>query len=104
MKKLSFSEFVDAMYKFNDENNVTHQFAGEQKIGFVVFTKDSFNKPYSLKSRTYAVSSGNKFFIRGMGGNSIFGDCLDGSENGVRLDWYIKGEHAWKIDYCYFKD
>lgn len=101
MKKLSYSELRDAMFAYNRENNVTTQFAGKQKIGYIVFTQDSFTKPFSLESRTYSVASGNKAFIDGMGGNSVFGDCLDGSEHGVRLDWYIG---KWHVDYCYFKD
>jgi len=32
-----------------------------------------------------------------MMGCSLFGDCLDGYDLGVRLDYY-----NWKIDFCYF--
>ena len=40
----------------------------------IIFTEDSFNKPYPLLSRTYAVSSDNKAFWPGMGGYSIFAE------------------------------
>jgi hypothetical protein len=31
-------------------------------------------------------------------GSSVYGDCLDGVDLGVRLDWV-----AWKIERCYFE-
>lgn len=69
----------------------------------IVFTADSFNKPYSVESRSYLVSRDNKFFQKSKCGNSLFGDCLDGSEDAIRLDWYIYNcdGKSWKIDYCY---
>lgn len=101
MKKITFSELVSVFDEFNKQHDVTSQFSGESINGVIVFTKESFNKPYSLESRSYVVNSGNKYFIAGMGGNSLYGDCLDGSERGVRLDWYLG---SWGIDYCYLLD
>lgn len=101
MKKLTFHEFCGEMYRYNRENNITGQFGENSKIGYVVFTEDSFKKKYPLESRTYVVSSGNKYFIDGMGGNSIYASSLDGSDRCVRIDWYLG---SWKVDYCYFKD
>lgn len=76
--------------------------------GYIVFSQDSFKKPYSLESRTYAVSADNKAFYNSMSGYSIFGDSLDGSDNGVRLDYYMAderaGEDGWKIERCYIKN
>ena len=69
--------------------------------GYIVFTSDSFDKPYDEKSRTYGISSNNKAFQSGMGGYSIFGTCLDGTDSCVRLDAYMFGENAWKIEKCY---
>ena len=69
--------------------------------GYFVFTSDSFDKPYDEKSRTYGISSNNKAFQSGMGGYSIFGACLDGTDPCVRLDAYMFGENAWKIEKCY---
>lgn len=34
--------------------------------GYIVFTADSFDKPYTEEQRTYVVSSNNKAFIEGM--------------------------------------
>lgn len=71
----------------------------------IVFTEDSFNKPYSLLSRTYAISSDNKAFWPSMGGYSIFGYCLDvTSDQGIRLDYYMAEEQdpsGWKVEDCY---
>lgn len=71
------------------------------KKAVIVFTKDSFNREYSEKSRSYEVSSNDKYFDGNMIGNSLFGNCLDGTDNDVRLDRYI-GD--WKVDYCYIKE
>ncbi len=70
---------------------------------YIVFSPDSFNKPYSEQSRTYVVSSNNKAFISEAGGYSIYGSCLDGTDQCVRLEGYMRGENAWKIDRCYIK-
>ena len=48
----------------------------------IVFTEDSFNRPYPLISRSYAVTSNNKAFYSHMGGYSSFAYGLDGSDQG----------------------
>ena len=74
-------------------------------LGHVVFTPDSFTKPYSEASRTYAISSDNKAFIPGMGGYSIYGSSLDGTDVCVRLEGYMSaekgGKDGWRIERCY---
>lgn len=79
--------------------------AGKHLIGHIVFTEDSFDKPYSEEERTYVVSSDNKAFQPHMGGYSIFGTSLDGSDKHVRLDAYMAeeyaGEDGWKVERCY---
>lgn len=57
--------------------------------GYIVFTADSFDKPYTEEQRTYVVSSNNKAFIEGMGGYSIYASSLDGSDKCVRLEAYV---------------
>ena len=71
--------------------------------GYIVFSQDSFEKPYTEEQRTYVISSDNKAFQPSMGGYSIFGSCLDGTDPCVRLDSYMRGENAWKIEKCYMK-
>ena len=102
MEKITYAKFVEAMRKFNE----TEAFAtkGNQKIlkGVIVFTEDSFKKPYTETERSYQTTSDNKAFFPNMISNSIFADCLDGKDLGVRLDWYMHGnERNWKVDYCY---
>lgn len=104
MKKMTFGELVDAFYKHNEENNVTSQFEDKKcLLGVVVFKDKGVNKGYSLESRSYVFTSDNKYFIAGMGGNSIFANNLDKTDHGVRLDWYL-GTKGWDIDYCYIKE
>ena len=45
---------------------------------------------YPLCSRTYEVSSDNKAFRPSCCSTSLFGSCLDGTDQMVRLDWYMK--------------
>ena len=76
--------------------------AGENKEAVIVFTEDSFSEFYFLEQRSYVVSSNNKLFNPASLGSSLFGDCLDGSDLGVRLDIYI-GSGDWHVEYCYMK-
>ena len=34
------------------------------------------------------MSKENNYFREGKISNSLFGDCLDGKDVGIRLDWY----------------
>ena len=102
MKKLTWSELCKAMWNFNEAHGYKTK-GNEKRIeGVVVFTEDSFTKPYTEKERSYQFSSDNKSFLPDQIGNSIFADCLDGKDLGVRIDWYMHDkEHPWKVDYCY---
>ncbi len=76
----------------------------EHLTAHITFTADSFEKEYSQLARTYAVSSNNKAFRPNMGGYSIFGDSLDGTDLGVRLECYMAAEKApegWQVEDCY---
>ena len=84
------------MWKFNEENNVVSKGSGAELKGVIVFTEDSFSKIYPLESRSYEVTNHNKAWLPNMCSNSIFGNSLDGTDNGVRLDWYMHGDGAWK--------
>lgn len=102
MKKLTWGEFVTLMYQHNKENNITVKGIDKNPlIGIVVYKQgDYFRKEYTEKERSYRVSSDNKFFIPGQIGQSIFADCLDGIDIGVRLDYY----KDWDVDYCYIEE
>ena len=86
--------FCDLKQKFPKEDLTAH----------VVFTEDSFAEPYSLLSRTYSFSSNNNGFWPNKFSRSIFAYCLDGTDQGVRLDWYMEAEgnkDGWKVQECY---
>lgn len=99
MKKLTYAELVKL---FRDHES---KYPKEPLIAHIVFTEDSWPDQYSLESRTYVVYSNCKAYMPNMGGYSIFGTSLDGSDKGVRLDYYMAAEHGgkdgWKVDYCY---
>jgi hypothetical protein len=62
---------------------------------------------YPLCSRTYEVSSDNKAFRPSCCSTSLFGSCLDGTDQMVRLDWYMKdfgNKGGWVVDHCYLKE
>lgn len=79
--------------------------AGIHVTGYITFMQESFSAPYSELSRTYAVSSDNKAFQPNMGGYSIYGGCLDGTDPCVRLEQYMAtergGEDGWSVERCY---
>lgn len=87
IKKVSFGELV------NTSDN--------WKTAVIVFSNDSWSRDYSLDSRSYEISSDNKYFDANMGGNSLYGNALDGSDNFVRLDHYLG---TWTIEYCYITE
>ena len=100
MEKLTWSEVTDKMWKFNKDNDIkTKGYKGPTLEAVVVFTGKGMNRDdYTEVQRSYQFSNHNKAFLPNMISNSIFADCLDGTEHGVRLDWYI---HEWEVDYCY---
>ena len=104
MEKMTLAQLFDAFYKHNEQNGITGQFEDKNALtGVIVFKQESWPKAkteYSLESRSYRLTSDNKRFIAGMGGNSIYASSLDGSDQGVRLDGYLR---EWKVDYCYLE-
>ena len=83
----------------------------EQDTGAMLDSFHSYIHPKAsrkLESRTYRVSSDSKAYRPNMGGYSIFGWALDGSDPGVRLEAYMAAEKGgpsgWKVDYCYMEE
>ena len=111
MEKLTLNQLFAKLTKHNQENNITTQYGDPKPLWGVVVIKDetfkgSKNYPeggYSLESRSYRFRSDNKRFIGWMSGNSIFAKSLDGSDS-CRLDYYLFGDNAWRVDYCYIED
>lgn len=101
MEKITYAELTNIFREHEQKNT------GKHLTGAIVFTEDSFDKIYSLEARTYLVSSNNKAFLPNMGGYSIYGSALDGTDPLVRLEHYMAAEHGgedgWKVDYCYLR-
>ena len=81
---------------------------GQHLTAHIVFTADTFKKPYSEFERTYEVSSDNKAFQSRMGGYSIYGASLDGVDPCLRMEGLMAdemgGKDGWKIEKCYLLD
>lgn len=100
--KMTYKELKNYFTEYNKKPG----WANNPIKGVIVFREDNWpDDNYSLESRSYVVSSDNKAFIASMGGYSIFGSSLDGSDKNVRLEQYMEDEYAskggWKVDYCY---
>ena len=95
-EKISYAEFCKRMEERGKDHHNNEDYE-DSITGVIVYTKDSFTKPFTVKERSYRVSSYNRCFQSGKIANSMYGDCLDGKDLGVRLDWY-----NWKVEYCYF--
>lgn len=82
--------------------------SGKHISGYVVFTDDSFTEAYSEEARTYLISSDNKTFRPNMGGYSIYGSAIDGSDPSARLEQYMAaekgGKDGWRVERCYIKE
>lgn len=97
MKKITFSELEKAFWDFNQSHS-----NGEGKeyiTGVIVYKASNWDKEFTETERSYRTSSKNRAFQAGKISNSIFANCLDGKDLGVRLDWY-----DWEIDYCYLDE
>jgi hypothetical protein len=102
MKKITWSEFKEAMWNFNEKHGYTTKGNKERLEGVIVFTQDSFSKPFTERERSYQTDNDQKAFLPNQCSNSIFADCLDGMDLGVRLDWYMHDDKTpWKVEYCY---
>ena len=87
---MKFYELVNKFYQHNKEKSIKRQFEDNKPlIGKVVVSNKSFDKEYPLESRTYTFRSDNKYFISEMLGKSIYASSIDGSDDNVRLDWYL---------------
>lgn len=95
---MDYSELKRAFHKWVKEHPKTDLTA------HIVLTEDSYPKQYSRLSRSYKVSVHNKALWPGLGGYSIFASCLDGTDQGIRLDWHMVEEgnrDGWTVEDCY---
>ena len=108
MEKMTWKEAKSRLREFNKTHGITTKDPDQPlMVMAVVFKPESFNMEYTLEGRTYLTSNLNKAFLPDMGGYSIFANCLDGTDPGVRLEQYISEEGGrfgrWVVDYCYIR-
>ena len=60
---------------------------------YIVYSADNWTEPYSELSRTYVTSTSYKYFDVSKLGTGLYGSCLDGTDECLRLNNY-----DWKID------
>jgi len=101
---MTYSELKQKLREHNENKPQGEGYHENVLTAEVTFTEDSFSKPFSHIERTYRFTSNNKAFIPGMGGYSIFADCLDGIDKTVRIEQYMAaekgGKDGWKIESC----
>ena len=94
MEKIPMSKLNEIMTEYN-RRFPEHE--DERKLsGVIVYKASNWKKEYAEPSRSYRVWNCNRAFQDGKISNSLFGYCLDGTDQGVRLDWY-----DWEVDFCY---
>ena len=93
IEKLTYRKLYDIMCDYNRRFPNTNGLSA-----IIVYKQDNFTVPYTEEQRSYRVWNSNKAFKSGMLSNSLYGDCIDGSDPGVRLDAY-----NWSVEYCYLE-
>lgn len=79
---------------------------GKTVEAFVTFSQSSFGseKEYKQVERTYTFTSEEKAFNPNANGYSIYGNCMDGNDLGIRLERYIRdekgGANGWTVENC----
>lgn len=97
---MEYKQLKEMLFQHESKNPNSHLTACVTFASFGPNVKTEY--PWS--SRTYIISSDNKAFRPGMGGYSIFGKCLDGTDPYLRLDRLMKDEHGgkdgWVVEDC----
>lgn len=101
-KHMTYPELRDLLTAHNESH------LGEPVTACIVFAESNWpDRHYPVQSRTYEISSDNKAFRPSCCSTSLVGSCADGTDQMVRLDWYMKdlgNKGGWEVDYCYLKD
>lgn len=100
-KRMSWRELCNYLVAFNEKHNITCKGFGPKVTAVVVITEGSFDQAYTEEERSYRFTNHNKAFIPSNISRSIFADCLDGTDAGIRLDWYL-GD-SWEVEYAYIE-
>lgn len=94
IKHITMQELDHIMTEFNTQNPDKQDTPVLEAV--IVFKASNWKKPYDIRSRSYRVTNACRHFQEGKISNQLPGDCLDGTDQGVRLDWY-----HWEVEYCY---
>jgi len=89
------------MVAFNKAHGIDSKSWGPDSptcVMVAVMTPDSFDREYDEEGRSYRFNNYNKAFLP-MTSSSIFSSCLDGTDDGVRLDWYVGQQ--WHVERVY---
>lgn len=91
---------LENLYVLMRDFNTAHPELNETpvKSAIIVYKQSNFKIQYSLRDHSYRVFNSNRAFQKGKISNSLFGDCLDQKDIGVRLD--LTG---WEVEYCYIE-
>jgi hypothetical protein len=92
MEKMSYEELRERFYEHN------RQRPAEPLSAVIVYAQSNWDDPYTETERSYRVHSDCWGFMEGKISSAVYGNCLDGKDIGVRLDWY-----RWKVEYCYLE-
>lgn len=94
--RITFADLCENMMQFNALHPELSETPARSAV--IVYSAHNWTKHYNVQSRSYRVYNSNRMFQAGKLANSLFGYCLDGSDLGVRLDWY-----KWAVEYCYME-
>lgn len=102
MERMTWYEAKHYLTEYNRKHNTVRKNGMCENICkmVAVISEDSFDKEYTLEERSYIFTNDNKAFIDDMGGYSIYARCMDGSDQGIRLERYVDYGN-WKVEYCY---
>lgn len=89
-RKVDRVEFNHVMVEAHSENKKVY--------GVITYDKSNWDEEYSEDSRSYEVCSSSKHFGNYIS-NELTGCSLDGTDMGVRLDYY-----KWKPEAYYIKE
>jgi len=98
---MDYKQMKELFCRHECEHPQTHLTGGITFSSFGLGNK----KDYPWRSRTYIISSNNKAFQSDMGGYSIFGSCLDGEDQCLRLSDLMceerGGKDGWVVESCF---
>lgn len=94
IKYHTLEEVFSFFRQYNEDFNIDYHASRKSKEVVikchVTFAQSDFKEPLTKKQRTYIITnrSGKRFFDMPSGSRSVFMNSLDGTDKGVRYDYY----------------